>query len=1182
MSSLIASASLDLLNSNDGNTLIEALRLIMECSISLLEDAREHQAVATRPRRSMKFPDGVLDRIVKLLQSRYSLPVRVQASHAVFNMSASRTVREHMSRAGVIPLLVGCLLPETPSCLDAILPFSSTSSTSTSPTSPTSPSSPSSSETTLSKHEQGELCAKNALGALANFAVSSNNKLLIVEHGALAAIVDILNHTGKDNALQHACRCLFALGSDHENKKYVRSSIVSAGALRPLVQCLRHASSHVQWHAAGALANLSLDSSTKSRIVAHGGLEAMCELATTSRSDKVHRQVARGIFALTCRTEVRARLVKCGGLAPMVRLLSSKQKDLRRDAAGALGNVAMSPQLVQDVVSAGALPPLIDLAKSSIDLDLKREVVRTLYVLSYEENTRRAIVQHGGLDPLVALASDQKGVDTPRDVQEKAAGCLANIACGKGNKHYVVRAGGLRPLLRLLRFTPATVSATQGDEVEKEHSSSTGQQQYLEISSSGAVVVSKRINQIRPALAAQRSKSNASSSNSNINSNSNSKSSGGASDPYSAQRQAARALFALSGLEENQRSIVESEDGNGLMCLIGALTSLDHDVGQYAAGALANIALSTKYCGEVVRKGSVPLLLKLAKSTRISVQEQAIRGLKNLFGDRRSDSDECKEEGKEVEFTTLVKQADVEVVIVPGPDPLSNEATRIMNDMARAYEDRETTDLILSIDDGRESVNMNCNVNKDYGDGGDDDDYLTEEDNEESETKRSVRSHSGSSTTSNGSTRSSRSELVKCHFAIMASSSSYFAELAAAQCSAIPAPSTSSATTAEEEEERESDETLSSASPASSSSPAPIIVSVRGTGTLMSCQETRACWEMLVEYCYVGQIDAPCERILTYHRDRRVRRKATSEQKERILKDARAYYEQSHRALVLLAEQYGVRSMLPYLQQVYRACMRLLRVKPSSSSSSSKRNDLNKEEVEEERFGRLLRCRFGLHDVVFQTGDGAVLSAHRVIMCARSAYFRAMLAPGSQFSEASMDRIPVQVEEGAVFSILLRYMYTGHVLEELEPGNAFDLLNAAHLYGLMGLQTQAEDYIASECVNIENVIDVMNATSGIHVPRLRLHCIEHLIVHFDDLLNDAKQRVETIENVNIDDPWMKEFVVDRYYHWNQGRLWSDDDEEEEEEERGGEKELRTSSSSSSAAASSEEWSGETKYQYQRK
>ena len=127
--------------------------------------------------------------------------------------------------------------------------------------------------------------------------------------------------------------------------------------------------------------------------MAHGGLEAMCELASTSRSDKVHRQVARGIFALTCRSEVRVRLVKCGGLTSLVRLLSSRQKDLKRDAAGALGNIAMSPNLVSDVVNAGALPPLIDLAKSSVEIDLKREVVRTLYVLSYEETTRRYVLK---------------------------------------------------------------------------------------------------------------------------------------------------------------------------------------------------------------------------------------------------------------------------------------------------------------------------------------------------------------------------------------------------------------------------------------------------------------------------------------------------------------------------------------------------------------------------------------------------------------------------------------------------------------------------------------------------------------------------------------------------------------------------------------------------------------------
>jgi HEAT repeat protein len=78
--------------------------------------------------------------------------------------------------------------------------------------------------------------------------------------------------------------------------------------------------------------------------------------------------------------------------APIVNLLSSRQKDLRRDAAGALGNVAMSPPLIAKVVEAGALSPLVELAKSSVDEEVQKEVIRTLYILSYDEGTRRLIV----------------------------------------------------------------------------------------------------------------------------------------------------------------------------------------------------------------------------------------------------------------------------------------------------------------------------------------------------------------------------------------------------------------------------------------------------------------------------------------------------------------------------------------------------------------------------------------------------------------------------------------------------------------------------------------------------------------------------------------------------------------------------------------------------------------------
>ena len=254
---MMESAAVDL-RSTDPNTCIEALRLIMECSTRMfdLEDHREERIHSTR-KNKQSFPDGVLNRIVELLQPNHSLSIRVQASHAVFNMSASRTVREHMSRANVITLLIQCLNITQSISTSSPHPSNETKVQQTQQNqhldNPTSPSS-----STLTRREQHELCAKNALGALANFAVSSDNKRRIVEEGALNPIVHILDTTTKDNARQQACRCLFALASDHANKYFVRSAIVNSGALRPLVQCLRHASSHVQWHAAGALANLSV------------------------------------------------------------------------------------------------------------------------------------------------------------------------------------------------------------------------------------------------------------------------------------------------------------------------------------------------------------------------------------------------------------------------------------------------------------------------------------------------------------------------------------------------------------------------------------------------------------------------------------------------------------------------------------------------------------------------------------------------------------------------------------------------------------------------------------------------------------------------------------------------------------------------------------------------------------
>ena len=429
----------------------------------------------------------------------------------------------------------------------------------------------------------------------------------------------------------------------------------------------------------------------------------------------------------------------------------------------------------------------------------------------------RAIVQHGGLEPLVMLASDQLK-DTPRDVQEKAAGCLANIACGKGNKHYVVRAGGLRPLLQLLRYAPLE----QNENENNDGSSGVMEGQHLEIDSSGAVVFkSSHIKDKGTNSNNQSNGTNTSHRHSNNKASSSSSPSSSSSDVYSAQRQAARALFALSGLEENQRCIVEGEDGcstsDGLECLINALSSYDSDVQQYSAGAIANIALG-KYCGDVVRKGSVSLLLGLAKSSSLSVQKQAIRGLKNVFGDNKksigssnnrsenesgsrseSESPEQAVEGKECindvngeieiknPFAHDEKEKE-EIVIVPGVDSLSNEQLRMQHDMNVAYNERdETFDLYISIRNNSLSSlsTEEMKSNSEFED---------QENGLHVEEKRIVRTDSNTSTSSTTSTTSSTASPpthsdvlgVPCHWAILASSSTHFAALAKTSRHCLP------------------------------------------------------------------------------------------------------------------------------------------------------------------------------------------------------------------------------------------------------------------------------------------------------------------------------------------------------------------------------------------------------------
>ena len=106
---------------------------------------------------------------------------------------------------------------------------------------------------------------------------------------------------------------------------------------------------------------------------------------------------------------------------------------------------------------------------------------------------------------------------------------------------------------------------------------------------------------------------------------------------------------------------------------------------------------------------------------------------------------------------------------------------------------------------------------------------------------------------------------------------------------------------------------------------------------------------------------------------------------------------------------------------------------------------------------------------------------------------------------------------------------------------------------LQYLQALAEDHIASAYLDAENVVDILNATSGILVSRLRVHAIAFLLTHLGEIaragdvpLRAAVRRMQdagagraeledlvqgAVEMLEIEDARLHELVIERAVAW---------------------------------------------------
>ncbi|KAL7306296.1 hypothetical protein TKK_0001726 [Trichogramma kaykai] len=130
--------------------------------------------------------------------------------------------------------------------------------------------------------------------------------------------------------------------------------------------------------------------------------------------------------------------------------------------------------------------------------------------------------------------------------------------------------------------------------------------------------------------------------------------------------------------------------------------------------------------------------------------------------------------------------------------------------------------------------------------------------------------------------------------------------------------------------------------------------------------------------------------------------------------------------------------------------------------------------------------------------NGQRFNGHKVILAARSQYFRALLYGGLR--ETTQSEINLKETTLPAFKGLFKYIYTGHMsLSNLQEEVILDILGLAHQYNFIELEAAISDYL-KEILNTKNVCTIFDAARLYNLEFLIKFCYEFMDKHAMEIM----------------------------------------------------------------------------------
>ena len=121
--------------------------------------------------------------------------------------------------------------------------------------------------------------------------------------------------------------------------------------------------------------------------------------------------------------------------------------------------------------------------------------------------------------------------------------------------------------------------------------------------------------------------------------------------------------------------------------------------------------------------------------------------------------------------------------------------------------------------------------------------------------------------------------------------------------------------------------------------------------------------------------------------------------------------------------------------------------------------------------------------------DSVEFNVHKIVLAARSEYFRALLFSGMK--ESSCSSIEIREVKAACFRLLLQYIYTGKIcLRNEREESLIDLLGVCHQYGFVELERAVSNFLES-ILDIRNVCSIYDIASLYKLASLQETCAKY-------------------------------------------------------------------------------------------